>query len=223
MSEQEAEQELTEEQVAEIDAEDGDVREQDDAGELEPDALAPPEDLGAESGAAMEKMGKSLDALQRHVARRIGEILGDDAGEWEECEICNYWNTPGWRHKGPLPSEVEDVVRVALGGHGLTEYLEDEYSRACEKCNGIGFVLTGSKAAGQETLQCLICKGMGWVAVGDERRTGAFATPNGSQASQPAPLAQQQPAVAETPELAAARELLQGAGWMAFPPIVAAG
>ena len=42
----------------------------------------------------MERMGKSLDALQRHVAKRVTEILGDDAAESEECELCNYWNTP---------------------------------------------------------------------------------------------------------------------------------
>lgn len=222
MSEQEHEEALTEEQVAEIDAETGDTAEL----EREDDPLTPdeetPADIEPESGAAMEKMGKSLDALQRHVAKRIGEILGDDVAEWEECEICNYWNTPGWRHKGPLPSEVEDVVRVALGGHGLAEYQQDEFSRSCEKCNGLGFVLTGSKAVGQESLPCLRCEGMGWVAVGDERRRGAFVTPNGPQASQPAPLVNAAQAVPESPEVTAARELLQSAGHMVIAPFVPA-
>jgi hypothetical protein len=81
-------------------------------------------------------------------------------------------------------------------------------------------VLTGSKAVGQESLPCLRCEGMGWVSVGEERRRGAFVTPNGPQASQPAPFVPAQQAVPETPELAAARELLQHAGHMVIPPFV---
>jgi len=131
--------------------EDGDVTEPDEpeTSNAPTEALAAVEDEQS-SFEEMERMGKSLDALQRHVSKRITEILGDLAPEWEECELCNYWNTPGWRHKGPLPEAVEDALRVALGGHGIAEFKPDEFSRACEKCNGLGFVLTGSKVTGQE-------------------------------------------------------------------------
>jgi hypothetical protein len=219
VSEQEAEQQLEDEIAAQM-APDADAGSDDEADVPEDDPPnVPVEDPEPSSLALIEKRGKDLDGLAKTVKTRLTSILGADLELFEECEICNYWNTPGWRITGPLPAEVADVVRLALGMHGEAEYQRDEYSRACEKCNGLGVVLTGSKAVGQETLQCLPCKGFGWVPIGDERRIGAFATVNGPAAAPPAPLAGPLPAAPESPEIAAARALLQGAGHMVIAPI----
>ncbi len=215
-------EDLTEEDVAELDR-DGDVHEDGD-GDDDPAGAAPaePQDDEPSSLANVEAIGKKLDLLSKHVAKRMGEILGDDANEFEECEVCTFWGTPGWRHKGPLPSAVEDVLKVALGGHASAEYRPDEYSRECDRCNGLGVVLTGSKVLGQETLQCMKCHGMGWQPIGNERATGAFAYQNGPAAAPPPVLTPAAAAPPESPEIAAAKALLTGAGWMAFPPIVTA-
>lgn len=219
MSEPEFEPDMTEAEVAAIDREDSDEPDPDNSDQDEPEALHVDEPPELDSGAAMEAIGKKLDLLSKHVAKRITEILGEAAPEWEECELCNYWNTPGWRHKGPLPEAVEDALNVALGKHAQTEYKSDEYSRVCEKCNGLGEVLTGSRVNGQLALPCMACKGMGWVPVGNERATGAFAHANGPAPGQTAPSPTPQPPAPESPEITAAKALLTGAGWMAFPPI----
>ena len=223
MSEPEFEPELTEEQVAALDAETADQPEP--SGDQEEDEPAAPPEAPPEpsSALAMEEIGKSLDKLQKHVAKRISEILGDAATEWEECEVCNYWNTPGWRHKGPLPAEVEEVLRVALGENALADYKPDEYSRTCDRCNGLGEVLTGSKVQGQQALTCMFCKGMGWVPIGNERATGAFAMPNGQAAAPPPTLTPAAPPPADTPEIAAAKALLQAHGNMIIPLAPAVG
>lgn len=222
MSEQEPEPALTEAEVAALDAEGTPEPQPQPEPHPEPEPEPEPGAEPPDSQAQIEKMAKSLDMLSKHVAKRVGEILGEDANEFEECELCTYWGTPGWRHKGALPEAVEDGLRVAMGDHALAEFKGDEFSRACEKCNGLGYVLTGSKVNGQESLPCLKCKGLGWVAVGNERASGVFVTPNGPAAGQPAPLVPAVPAAPESPEIIAARELLQHAGHMVIAPFVGA-
>lgn len=186
----------------------------------EPDTEPEPEpDTEPSSFDAMEAMGRSFTKLTAHVEKRSREILGDSFEDFEPCECCNYWGTPGWRMKGPLPEAVENVLRLALDGHASDEWKADEYSRACEKCNGIGQVLTGSKADGQQTIQCLACKGMGWVPVGSERATGAFAMPNGGTPA-PAPIVSGlTPVAPEDPAVTAAKQALSDAGYFIVPPV----
>jgi hypothetical protein len=212
------EPEITEAQVAAAQA-DAEVTEPEpetsDAPEPAPEPEPEPEpDTEPESGAMMEAMGKQLDQLQKHVATRIGKILGDQATEWEECEVCSYWGTPGWRHKGPLPSEVEDVVRAALGQHSLAALKKDQYSDVCTKCDGEGFVSTGSKVPGQQELPCLNCKGLGWVPTPDGQRSGGIFTPNGPQLAAVPPTVAAQPAEPDPPEVAA----LKAQGYMVIAP-----
>jgi len=49
-----------------------------------------------ESFAIMEERGKQFDQLRKHVATRVGKILGDDAAMVAECPFCSYYNMPGW-------------------------------------------------------------------------------------------------------------------------------
>lgn len=222
MSDPETEPDLTEADVAPLDAEGDNGPEQ--TGEPEQTAApdSDPVEDGPDSQAQMEEIGKKLDGLTKHVARRMSEILGESANDFEECELCTYWNTPGWRFKGPLPEAVTDALRAALGEHSADAWKADEYSRACDKCNGIGQVLTGSKAPGQETIQCIKCHGMGWVPIGNERASGVFAIPNGPTPQAPATVAPVTPSAPDTPEVAAAKALLQKSGHMVIDPFVPA-
>src|SRR4051812_36218629 len=58
-----------------------------------------------ESQARIEGINGQLEKLKKHVAKRLGEILGDDAPYFEDCEICSFSKTPGMRPMGPLPAE----------------------------------------------------------------------------------------------------------------------
>lgn len=206
------------------------------AAEMTPDETGPPEDAPAEveeesdalaepetepdSQAEMEAIGKKLDALQKYVARKMGDILGEQAQSFEECEVCSYYNTPGWRLSGPYPTEVDTAVRTVLGMRSPAELAKDNYAHVCDACNGFGETLSGSKVPGRETLPCYVCKANGWVPVGDERaNTGLFVANGPAAAFTPpadsiAPQFTQDPA--DEPEVAA----LKAKGYMVVPPFV---
>ena len=173
------------------------------------------------SEAMMEEIGKKLDSLTKTVATRIGSILGEQATDFEVCDLCSYWNTPGWRHTGPLPQDLRDQIAYLIGQRPQSDLEPDPHSRVCTTCKGEGFVSTGSKAIGQEQLSCVECNGMGWQATDDKRRPGFLSTPNGPTAQalgvtaqdaamQPAPLE-------EPPEVAALRQQ----GYLVVAPIAA--
>lgn len=131
--------------------------------------VEPEPDTQPSTEAVSEEIGKKLDALQKHVAKKMGDILGEDVTMFEVCEVCSYTNTPGWRLSGPYPPDVEMAVRHAMGQHAPAEYKKDGYSRVCDLCNGLGEVSTGSLVPGQDTIICMGCRNKGWIAVGPER------------------------------------------------------
>lgn len=173
--------------------------------------------------AVSEEIGKKLDALQKHVAKKMGDILGEDAAMFEVCEVCSYTNTPGWRLSGPYAPEVEAAVRGVLGTHGIGEYKTDTYSRVCDICEGLGKTSTGSRVPGQETQTCVDCKGRGWLAVGPERGGAPLVAQGGDQLTHDQSGAsfdviEVQPQL-DTPEMAA----LRAAGYILIPPVGIAG
>jgi hypothetical protein len=135
-----------------------------------------------ESQARIERVHAQLEKLNKHTAKRLGEILGDDAPFFETCEICSFSNTPGMRPSGPLPPEVQAAVYAALGQASPSDYQTDSHATACPECNGFGEVATGSKVQGQDRLPCVACTGLGWVPT-DESAGG-----NAPQATPPAEL-----------------------------------
>lgn len=150
--------------------------------ELDEDEQQPEQqEQQADTEALSEATGKKLDALQKHVARKMGDILGEDVTLFEVCEVCSYTNTPGWRLSGPYPPEVEAAVRGVLGEHAPSEYKMDGYSAVCDKCDGLGQTQSRSKVPSQELLLCYGCKGRGWVAVGSERGGTPIVAQNGGQ------------------------------------------
>jgi len=174
-----------------------------------------------ESQAVMEEIGKKLDALNKTVATRISSILGDQATDFEVCDLCSYWNTPGWRHSGHLPEDLRDQLAYLIGQRPHSELKHDQHSAVCSYCDGEGVVDTGSKVPGQTALPCVECEGMGWTPTDDARRRGRMSLPNGPTAQAlgvtPAEAAMNPAPVEEPPEVAALRQQ----GYLVVAPIAA--
>jgi hypothetical protein len=220
----ETDDEITEQQVADAQAEHADTepaadQDTDPDGEPEPEP-EPEQDTGIESSAHIEAIGKKLDNLNKYVARKMGEILGDDAQLFELCEICTFSQTPGWRPSGPLPSEVVTAVMHALGRHATSDYKPDTHSKACDDCGGLGSVATGSQVPGQDKLPCVECKGLGWLATDAERGGFSGASLNGPQPATPAETAGPQPDPSEYDTLTVAE--MKARGGVVIPPYVQA-
>jgi hypothetical protein len=162
---------------------------------------------------------KKLDQLQKHVSKRIGEILGEAANNLVQCELCTWAGTPGWRPNVDVPEQIVGDVLHAIGYLGAGSLQDDQYSQTCGMCAGFGQVATGSKVAGQEALPCITCHGMGWTPVGNERASVLGRVPNGALPAAPVTpegdAAPQAPPEPEPPEAAA----LRAAGYMVFPPV----
>lgn len=155
---------------------------------------------------------KKLDQLAAHVAKRYGEILGDDLDGFVGCPLCGPWY-PGIRLQVMPDYETVAAVKAAIGEDPDPPLTNDHYSKVCDDCAGLGKVLTGSKVTGQTTAQCLPCKGLGWVSIGPEREQGMLtsAQPVPSPPSNGAPL----PTGDDPPEAAALRAL----GFIVVPPV----
>jgi hypothetical protein len=174
-----------------------------------------------ESEARIEQISGQLEKLNRHVAKRLGEILGDDAPFFETCEICSFSNTPGMRPSGPLPAEVQAAVYAALGQKTLDDLLDDPHSEVCNECGGKGSVKTRSEVEGQSALPCVKCGALGWLPTDSARGIRPGTAPNGVQpqalesaggnAPQATPPAELDPRVAE----------LQREGFVVIAPYVA--
>lgn len=191
----------------------GDEPDTDD--EPEPETPAAPE----ESQARMEEAGKKLDLLQKHVTKRLGEILGEDATDIVPCPCCTAFGMPGWVFPIEPPDDVKAELYHYLHQAAPTDYKPDNYSRVCDECAGLGETATGSKVQGQATLTCVPCKGRGWVAVGAERG-GAYIAPAGDNGDHSLRTDDEstpyEPVVAlDTPEI----EALKRAGYVVIPPI----
>jgi type IV secretory pathway VirB10-like protein len=133
-----------------------------------------------ESSAELARRDKALDGLNKHVAKRLTEILGDDATAYTPCEICTAFGTPGWRPGGDLPAEVKVIVSHALGVQTADDLEQAEDTARCGACGGRGYVRTGSLVPDFESAMCLSCQGRGWVATDERRRVLIGGEPNGA-------------------------------------------
>lgn len=174
-----------------------------------------------DSQAVMEEIGKKLDALTKTVATRISSILGDAALDFEVCDLCSYWNTPGWRHSGHLPEDLRAQMAYLIGQRAPSDLKPDPHSKPCDTCDGEGFVDTRSKVSGQEALPCVECNGMGWLPTDEARRRALLPLANGpaqpSGFPSPADQAMHPEPVAEPPSVAELRQQ----GYLVVAPIQA--
>jgi len=174
------------------------------------DDAAPSEDAPAPEGKSQKEIEKGLRALEREAqrhAKRVAEIMEEDAQHLVLCELCAPL-IPGFRWP-QVPEDQRAAVMLAIGFDPKPDLLTDKRAHACPDCNGYGLVATGSKVQGQDALACIDCGGSGWV--GERRNAPATAvTPPMPAAPSNGP----QPEVPLSPDREAAKQAAQAAGFM---------
>jgi hypothetical protein len=110
----------------------------------------------------MEASLRKLDNEAERHAKRIREIMGEDADALVQCELCPP-NFGGWRFDGSPTEEVTKRVRVAIGLPDVSNFAMSATEKPCDDCRGLGKVRTGSLVPGRETVTCDACAGKGYV------------------------------------------------------------
>lgn len=120
---------------------------------------------GVKTPEEIEAIYKDAASLKKHVATRVGKIMGDDATAMIECPACSDF-LPGWLFH-PSVQPLEDDVKAALyhllGQHAPGDYKPHPAFAKCDACNGLGVVSTGSQRAGAETVGCPSCAELGYT------------------------------------------------------------
>jgi hypothetical protein len=193
-------------------------------GDYPPEEGEPPEGpeetppSGQPQGKSEKDIEKGLQALEREAqrhAKRVGEIMEEDAQHLLRCELCDPL-IPGFRW--PLLTEDQRAaVMLAIGFEPEPELLPDTHSAVCPDCDGWGKVATGSHVQGQKALDCLACNGQGWRGPRQTIKVTVTTTASDNvQGNGP------QPVPVSDPEREAARKAAEAAGYMIIDPRVTA-
>ena len=136
----------------------GDQPDETDGGESEAAATAP----AVRSQKEIDKLHGQLEREAERHTKRVAEIMGDDFPLLVPSPVD--W-TPGFifnvPEMHPAPEQVSEL-HALLGQAAPVEYQAAEDAEQCDKCRGLGDVLTGSRKPGQETKPCSGCTGTGW-------------------------------------------------------------
>jgi hypothetical protein len=157
--EQEIAEEMGDEETPDDSGADG-IPEDGDGGAADSpgDEAAPP----PRSQAEIDALTKKLEAEAARHEKRVAEIMGDDFALLVPSPVD--W-TPGYifnvPEMHPQPEQVA-ALHALLGGAQPVELRPATDAEACEACNALGEVLTGSRKPGQETKPCVACGGTGW-------------------------------------------------------------
>lgn len=133
----------------------------------EPDAdAADAAEAAVLSQRELEKRSQRLDGENTRHAKRVGEIMGDDAAaDLIPCPVCMD-GIAGWIYPpevAQLSPEAIARVRTVIGLPDFTTYRAANFGHECPECGGLGNVTTGSHVPGYEAATCERCKGQGWV------------------------------------------------------------
>lgn len=155
-TEQDVEAEIAEEmgeddRVLEVDTETGEI--------IEADAEAP---AAPRSQAEIDALTRKLEAEAQRHEKRLREIMGEDFA----LLVANPTDwTPGYIFNVPEMHPTPEAVAALdalIGRASQFDLQEATDAQACEACNALGEVLTGSRKPGQETKPCSQCNGTGW-------------------------------------------------------------
>ncbi len=165
---------------------------------------------------AIDKIFDSLDREAGRHAKRLGEIMGDDATDLLLCPTCGpvegMPHLPGFVLNVGFPPEVETRMRDALGLTQTGELLEAKHVRPCEDCAAWGIVKTGSHVPNQDVVMCPTCQQKGYVLVGAPPPPLSIVAANGVEGT--ASTATPHAIGPEPPEAAA----LRARGYAVIPP-----
>jgi hypothetical protein len=127
------------------------------------------------SEAEIDKRGQKLGAENVRHAKRVSEIMADDAPDLIPCPVCMD-GIAGWvflPEVSQLPPEAITRIRQLIGLPDLTTYDQAKFAVQCPDCHGMGEVKTGSLVNGFEVTTCETCNKQGWVRTGPYQRNGA--------------------------------------------------
>lgn len=144
-------------------------------GEPEPE---PEPDTPPLSEKEIEAVFKKLEKEATQHANRVSAILGEEAQDLVVCAMCAPV-TPGFYFPAYLDDDVRAGIAAALGQADATQLEDDDEARMCDRCQGHGETLTGSKVPGSETRPCTMCKAKGWTTNADRVE---YASTRGAQA-----------------------------------------
>jgi hypothetical protein len=122
---------------------------------------------------AMERMHKRVAQASATYAKKISEILGDEAQMLELCPRCVDGGFPGFIFPAlmaPVDPKTKAAVLLSIGEEASEATEPDKYARQCDSCKGAGVTLSGSRRTRDRLLTCHDCVGRGWIAVGPERQ-----------------------------------------------------
>jgi hypothetical protein len=162
----------------------------------------------------IEKINQRLETLRNNTAKRLGEIMGEDAQFLVPCPLCNDPTPSMVWPAGSTPLSPEKVAAVStyLGLPDLSQLEDSPDVQQCPQCKGKGDTKTDSFVPGYTTKQCSQCVGKGYVG------TGIVVRPEVGQVNGQ----EQAPVNAVTPpetELPPEAQALKERGWMVIPPM----
>lgn len=130
------------------------------------EGLTAGDDAGASGELGPEELAQ-LDKAKGSHLKRVRSIIGAElADQLEECPVC-------------------DGMGLAPPAGEAVEPKEHPYFRACETCNALGQVLTGSHVPGNALRSCPSCGGRGYQEALDD--SGTPLAEGGIVAGAPAP------------------------------------
>lgn len=143
---------------------------EDEEPDVEPEAEDEPElvvPTGPQSEREIEKANAALEKEHVRHAKRISEIMGEDALDLVVCEACAT-NMAGfhWPSSVYPDGSPERVMYEVLSGGGSTTPKQPEFLKTCVSCNGLGDWRTGSYKESCQFITCGDCGGKGYT---DER------------------------------------------------------
>lgn len=132
------------------------------ASEDEPEPEPPP----VQAALSEKEINKRVDALEsekRRHAKRIGEILQEEALDLIECEACEA-AIPGFHYPAAMYQDgsPERALYEMLAGGADVQMQHPARYVTCDTCNGFGQVLTGARNDLNRLIICDDCKGAGY-------------------------------------------------------------
>lgn len=155
-----------EEQIAEEMGDDEETAPDDEEPEAPEEEVAEEEDEEPATDMAQEEIFKQLASASKSYVTRAGNILGDQATEWVPCPLCSASSALGLvnvHDAGRVPQDVQATVLQYFGVAREADYRQDDETRECPRCGGLGQTRTGSRVPGNEHHKCASCFGYGFV------------------------------------------------------------
>lgn len=128
---------------------------------------------------AQEKAFKARDTRVDTYTKYMEGWATEQEQPLVRCPLC-LPETPGFifhPEQVPLNQDQLNVCNILSGNPLMPDFQAIPQAQTCPACKGEGRVLTGSKVTNKTTIECLECKGSGWVGEAKNVRPEVAAAP----------------------------------------------